>query len=85
MIDKIDGQCYSLRECKQEVIPSLISTHPSLSWTLVAHALYNIVTYLSSLSDAAAVSCLSSLDLLQQKFPTGIIYVHVGSWLDMLY
>ena len=75
-IDKIMGQFYSLRECKQAVISHLISTHPCLSWTLVAHVLYQMVT-LSSLSlsdDDDAVSCHSSLDLLQQKFPMGDTY-----------
>ena len=77
-IGKISRQYVSLRECKHAVIPHLVSTHPCLSWTIVAHALYNMATYLSSpssyLYDDAVVSCHSSLDLLQQKFPTGNTY-----------
>ena len=62
------------RKRKQAIIPHIISTHPSLSWTLVAHVLYQMVPlsspYLSDVDDDL-VSCHSSLDLLQQKFPTG--------------
>ena len=71
---KIRRQYGSDRECKRAAIPHLVSTHPCLSWTIVAHALYNMVTsYLTYLS-AAVVTCHSSLDLLQQKFPTGNTY-----------
>ena len=79
-IGKIGRQYGSVRECKHAVIPHLVSTHPCLSWTIVAHALYKLATSLtlsslSSLSyDAAAVSCHSSLRLLQQRFPTGNTY-----------
>ena len=61
------------RDCKLAVSPHLISTHPSLSWTLVAHALYRMGT-LYALSAGGAVSCHRALDHLQQKFPTGNTY-----------
>ena len=70
-IGKIRGQYGSHRERKHAAISHLVYTHPSLSWIQVAHALYNMATYLP---DDAAVSCHSSLDLLQQKFPTGNTY-----------
>ena len=63
----------SLRECKLAVSPHLISTHPSLSWTLVAHALYRMVT-LYDYPPGDADSCHRALDHLQQKFPTGNTY-----------
>ena len=73
-IDKIWNKSSSSRECKQAVIPHLISTHPSLSWRLVAHALYRMVPlYDESLYDSGygAVTSHRALDQLQQKFPTG--------------
>ena len=71
-IAKIRKQSYSDRECKLAVSPHLISTHPSLSWTLVAHALYRVVPLYDP--SGAAVSCHRALDHLQQKFPTGNTY-----------
>ena len=76
-IDKIRKQSpYNNRECKLAVSPHLISTHPSLSGTLVAHALYRMVPLYGSLPDpyGAADSCHRALDHLQQKFPTGNTY-----------
>ena len=73
-ISKIRRQYGSVRECKQAMIPHLISTHPSLSWTLIAHALYQMVIHLYLSDDDDLVSCHNSLDLLQQKFPTGNTY-----------
>ena len=75
-IDKIRKQSYSWRESKLAVSPHLISTHPSLSWTLVAHALYRMVTLYEDYVDAYGdvVSCHRALDHLQQKFPTGNTY-----------
>ena len=74
-LDKIRSQCSSDRECKQAVIVLFISKHPSPSWTLVAHTLYKIGGWYSD-----DVSCLKSLDLLQQLFPTGtIIYICIYS------
>ena len=74
-IDKIGKQSSSHWECKLAVSLHLISTHPSLSWTLVAHALYRMVPhygYDSLYGDV--VSCHRALDHLQQKFPTGNTY-----------
>ena len=67
--DKIDKQYSSEREKKQAVIHSLTSTHPALSWTRIARALY--MTAWESNDE----SCLRALDRLQQLFPIGI---HVG-------
>ena len=61
----ISEQYSSYRERKQAVIDSLISTHPSPSWRLVAHALYQMGFY-----DGGA-SSHRALDHLQQLFPTG--------------
>ena len=77
-IDKIREQSFYNRKYKLAISPHLISTHlisthPSLSWTLVAHALYRMVP-LYDLSGDAAVSCHRALDHLQQKFPTGNTY-----------
>ena len=51
-------------QCKQAVIPHLISTRPSLSWRIVADALYRMMDDSSH----------RALDHLQQKFPTGNTY-----------
>ena len=72
--EKIKGQYSSDRERKQAVIPHLISTHPSLSWRLVANALYQMVT------GYGGVSCHRALDHLQQKFPTGNTYCTTPPW-----
>ena len=66
---KIHAQYYSDR--KQRLIPYLISTHPCLSWRLLAHALYQTGSYLYGVG---GVSCHRALDHLQQKFPTGNTY-----------
>ena len=55
----------SEKEKKQAVTHSLTSTHPALSWTRVAHALYWTAW---SKNDE---SCLRALDHLQQLFPIG--------------
>ena len=73
-IDKIREQSSIVRERKLAVSPHLISSHPSLSWRLVAHALYRMVTLHAYDPDGAAVSCHRALDHLQQKFPTGNTY-----------
>ena len=70
-IAKIRKQSYSRRECKLAVSPHLISTHPSLSWRLVAHVLYRMVPLYGY---SGADSCHEALDHLQQKFPTGNTY-----------
>ena len=67
-IDKIRFQYPSSsqsKQAKQAIIPLLISTHPSLSWRIVADALYRM-WYDSS---------HRALDHLQQKFPTGNTYI----------
>ena len=74
-IDKIREQSpSSWRESKLAVSPHLISTHPSLSWTLVAHVLYRMVTLYGYDPTGDADSCHEALDHLQQKFPTGNTY-----------
>ena len=63
-IGKIMDQYPSDSQSKQAVIPHLISTHPSLSWRIVANALYRMWEDSSH----------RALDHLQQKFPTGNTY-----------
>ena len=71
-LDRIRSQCSSEREMKQAVIPYLISHHPCLSWTLIASALYQMVTYYVGDSSHRA------LDRLQQLFPTGTVYMYTA-------
>ena len=52
------------KQAKQAAIPLIISTHPSLSWRIVADALYRL----------GQDSTHRALDHLQQKFPTGNTY-----------
>ena len=66
---KIQDQYSSDRQRKQAVIPHLISTHPSLSWRLVANALYQMMEG----TVYGDVSSHRALDHLQQKFPTGTV------------
>ena len=68
--EKIQVEYSSDRERKQAIIPHLISTHPSLSWRLVANALYQMVTGYVGVGDSSH----RALDHLQQKFPTGNTY-----------
>ena len=70
-LERIESQYSSDRERKHAVIDLFISKHPAPSWTLVAHTLYMMG---GRLYGDGAVSCLKSLDLLQQLFPTGTIY-----------
>ena len=56
------------RERKEAFIPHLISTHPALSWTVVANALYQMGIY------SGGDSCHRALDCLQQLFPTGRVH-----------
>ena len=67
--EKIKVEYSSDRERKHAIIPHLISTHPSLSWRLVANALYQMVV-----AGYGGVSSHRALDHLQQKFPTGNTY-----------
>ena len=77
-LERISGQYSSERERKQAVIHSLTSTHPALSWTRVAYALYWTAW------EQNDESCLRALDRLQQLFPIGtcicmymyILYMH---------
>ena len=68
---RISRQYSSDSERKQAVISSLISSHPALSWRLVANALYQ----LGSVTGVGA-SCHRALDQLQKLFPTGILPVY---------
>ena len=70
---RIESQCSSLRERKQAFIPYLISHHPCLSWTLIASALYRVVTW-----DDVGDSSHRALDRLQQLFPTGTVYMYTA-------
>ena len=64
--ERIRRQYSSERERKQAVIHSLTSTHPALSWTRIAHALYWAGW------NSRDESCLRALERLQQLFPIGI-------------
>ena len=75
-VERIEGQYSSERDRKQALIPYLISKHPSLSWTIVARALYQMVARYE-LTGSQGDSCHGALDVLQQLFPTGIYNVHV--------
>ena len=66
--ERIQSQYSSDRERKQATINYLISGHPALSWRLVAHALYQMGTWLGG---GDVDSCHRALDCLQQLFPTG--------------
>ena len=63
-----------VRECKHAFIDLFISKHPAPSWTLVAHTLYMMGGLYVVV---VGVSCLKSLDLLQQLFPTGIYNIYI--------
>ena len=62
---KIWTQSSSVKEYKKALIPCLISTHPALSWRLVANALYKMGY------QYGGDSCHQALNCLQQLFPTG--------------
>ena len=68
---RIRREYSSERERKQAVIHSLTSTHPALSWTRVAHALYWAAW------NTHDESCLTALERLQQLFPIGTVYITV--------
>ena len=63
-MEKILDQYPRHSQAKQAVIPLIISTHPSLSWRIMADALYRMMDDSSH----------RALDHLQQKFPTGNTY-----------
>ena len=75
-LNRISSQYSSFRERKHAVIDLFISKHPAPSWTLVAHTLYKIGGMYGG-DGGDGVSCLKSLDLLQQLFPTGIYNIHI--------
>ena len=62
-VKRIRSKYSSDKECKQAAIDYLISSHPALSWRLVASALYQMGIYGDSPHRALA--------RLQQLFPTG--------------
>ena len=70
-LERIKRQYSSEREKKQAVIHSLTSTHPALSWTRIAHALY-----WAACEERNDDSCLRALDRLQQLFPTGTVSMY---------
>ena len=70
---RIMSQYSSDRERKQAFIDLFISKHPAPSWTLVAHTLYLMGG--RRYDGVDGFSCLKSLDLLQQLFPTGTLYI----------
>ena len=70
---RIRRQYSSDSERKQAVISSLISSHPALSWRLVANALYQMGSWTIG-GDGA--SCHRALAHLQKLFPTGI-YMYI--------
>ena len=61
---RIRSKYSSAKECKQAAIDYLISSHPALSWRLVASALYQMGTMWDDSPHRA-------LTHLQQLFPTG--------------
>ena len=65
---RIESQYSSNRERKQAAINSLISGHPAPSWRLLAHALYQMGTFITGRD---VDRCHRALDRLQQLFPTG--------------
>ena len=75
--DRIRRQYSSDSECKQAVISSLISSHPALSWRLVANALCQMgYMTISAGYGGDGASCHRALDHLQKLFPTGI-YMYI--------
>ena len=64
-VERIGSKYSSAQERKQAAIDYLISSHPTLSWRLVANVLYQMV--IVSLDDSPH----RALGHLQQLFPTG--------------
>ena len=65
--DKIKSQHASNRDCKLALPHVFISAHPTPSWELVAHALYQM----------GDDSCHRALEYLQQHFPTGTVCMYM--------
>ena len=64
-VERIRSKYSSDKECKQAAIDYLISSHPALSWRLVASALYQMGMWTGLNSPHRALAHL------QQLFPTG--------------
>ena len=69
--NKIESQHASDGDRKLALPHVFISAHPTPSWELVAHALYQM----GILDD----SCHRALEYLQQHFPTGTVYPEFNS------
>ena len=67
--DKIRSQHASNRDRKLALPHVFISAHPTPSWELVAHALYQM-----GINDD---SCHRALEYLQQHFPTGTVCMYM--------
>ena len=81
---RIKSQCSSLRERKQAVVLYLISHHPSLSWIVIAHALYQLVGRWYGGVVVGNDSSHRALDRLQQLFPTGTVYMYTVYFSEVL-
>ena len=68
--NKIRSQHASDRDRKLALSHVFISAHPTPSWELVAHALYQMGTFNDSYHRA--------LEYLQQHFPTGTVCMYPG-------
>ena len=68
-LDKIRSQHASDRDRKLALSHVFISAHPTPSWELVAHALYQVGVYDDS--------CHRALEYLQQHFPTGTVCMYM--------
>ena len=71
--DKIKSQHASDRDRKLALPHVFISAHPTPSWELVAHGLYQMGVFDDS--------CHRALEYLQQHFPTGTVcmYMHYST------
>ena len=67
--DKIMSQHASDRDRKLALPHVFISAHPTPSWELVAHALYQV--------GRDGDSCHRALEYLQQHFPTGAVCMYM--------
>ena len=67
--NKIRSQHASVRDRKLALPHVFISAHPTPSWELVAHALYQTGVW--------GDSCHRALEYLQQHFPTGTVCMYM--------
>ena len=72
-LERIKSKYSSDKERKQAAIEYLVSSHPALSWRLMAHALYQMAPYERD-------SCHRALAHLQQLFPTGTCTCTCNLW-----